>query len=70
MIKASIKINVENYKKLAEKYSEKLIVENPEELIISEKIDSEIKKEMIIALEQSLKDEFDKNGIEANITIR
>lgn len=70
MFDVTLKINVKNHDELEEKYSGELKSESFSDANINEKIESEIKRQIEEALDNSIKREFLKNKVKAKILIK
>ncbi|MBC8059279.1 MAG: hypothetical protein H7Y18_01285 [Clostridiaceae bacterium] len=70
MFDVTLKINVKNHDELKEKYSGELKSESFSDANINEKIESEIKRQIEEALDNSIKREFLKNKVKAKILIK
>jgi len=70
MFKVTIKINVKNHSELLKKYSEELKNDNIAIVSINEKVEREVKRQIEIELDESIKKEFIKNNVKAKILIK
>ena len=70
MFKVTIKINVKNHSELLKKYSEELKNDNIATVSIDEKVEREVKRQIEIELDESIKKEFIKNNVKAKILIK
>ena len=70
MFKVTIKINVKNHSELLKKYSEELKNDNIAIVSINEKVEREVKRQIEIELDESIKKEFIKNSVKAKILIK
>ena len=70
MFEVTIKINVKNHSELLKKYSEELKNDNIAIVSINEKVEREVKRQIEIELDESIKKEFIKNNVKAKILIK
>ena len=70
MLEVTIKINVKNHSELLKKYSEELKNDNIATVSINEKVEREVKRQIEIELDESIKKEFIKNNVKAKILIK
>ena len=70
MFEVTIKINVKNHSELLKKYSEELKNDNIATVSINEKVEREVKRQIEIELDESIKKEFIKNNVKAKILIK